>query len=172
VKPRTHSPATHTGPLLAVLDEEIRLLELRRSQLEALSVAIVERDDERMESLLGEIQQAVDSQADADLRLKAVRRALADDMGFPIEQVRLELLIERLRGGERTEIERRRRRIIDRAERLRRQHLHTSILLLECTRINRLLLEALFPQSKGLDTYVNGGPDRWCPDTGTVSAEG
>ena len=159
------------GELLTVLDEEIQLLDLRRSQLEALSVAIVERDDTRLEVLLDEIQQTMTLQADVDLRLDGLRGALAGDLSLPVERVKLGALAQLLAGQQRAEIELRRRRIVEMAERLQQQHLQTSVLLSECARVNRLLLEALFPQSKGVDTYGQGGAQRWWPETGVVNAE-
>ncbi|KPK85895.1 MAG: hypothetical protein AMJ81_02480 [Phycisphaerae bacterium SM23_33] len=169
--PAQNSLMIHTEQLLAILDEEIWLLELRRSQSDALSAALIQSDDARMEALLNEMHQTLQSQAHVDLRLNAVRRALADDLALPTQRVRLQLLIGRLHGRERAEMESRRQQIIDLAERLQRQHLQTSILLLECARINRMLLEALFPQSKGVDTYSSGGQERWWPGTGLVNAE-
>ena len=161
----------HLGELLAALDEEIRLLDLRRSQLEALSVAIVARDDARMEALLQQTQATAQMQADVDERLERTRRALAVGLGCPPDEMKLQRLTEMLHGRERAELESRRRRIVELAQRLRQQHLQTSVLLSECARINRLLLEALFPQSKGVDTYSNGGQERWWPETGVVNAE-
>jgi len=157
--------------LLTVLDEEIRLLDLRRSQLEALSVAIVERDDDRLEVQLDEIQQTAALQADVDVRLENVRRGLAGDLAMPPEQLKLHVLADLFEGRRRAEIESRRRRIIDLAERLQRQHMHTSVLLSECARVNRLLLDALFPQGKGVDTYGSDGQERWRPETGMIRAE-
>ena len=162
---------THVGELLTILDEDIQLLDLRRSQLEALSVAIVERDDARLEALLNEIQQMLELQAGVDLRLDRIRGALAGDLSLPVQRVKLQALAGLLQGRDRAEIESRRRRIVELSERLRQQHLQTSVLLSECARVNRLLLEALFPQSKGVDTYGHDGPQRWWPDTGVVNAE-
>ena len=105
--------------LLAVLDAEIELLDARRSQLEALSVAIVARDDARMEALLNEIQDMAQPQADVDLRLEQVRRALAGALACPRERMTLQFLTEVLQGRQRAEIESRRRRIVELAQGLR-----------------------------------------------------
>jgi len=161
----------HADQLLAALDEEIRLLEIRTSQMKALSAAIVERAESAMENLLGEMQQAQDAQAGVDARLKQTRAALAGDLACPERDVKLGWLAERLGEPQRTQIRRRRRRVLDLAEALRQQQLRTSILLAECARVNRLLLESLFPRSKAVDTYSGRGPERWRPDTGVVSAE-
>ena len=161
----------HLAGLLSTLDEEIRLLELRQSHLERLSVAVIERDETGMEGLLGDMQQVLQSQLEVDRRLRQAQSALAGDLGCPPEQVRLQLLAERFQGRHRANIESRRKRIVDLAEGLRRKHLRTSVLLRQCARINRLLLEAIFPQSKEVATYSTEGHERWRPDTGLVSAE-
>ena len=50
--------------------------------------------------------------------------------------------------------------------------MRTVMLLGECARINRMLLEAMFPHSEGVVTYGAGGAEPWQPDAGLVDAEG
>jgi flagellar biosynthesis/type III secretory pathway chaperone len=157
--------------LAACLDEEISLLDRRRGQLEALSGAILDRDDGRMEALLGEIEQTMQEQRSVDLRLQAMRAALANALACRPEEVKLAALVERLQGRQRTDLDYRRQQIIVLTDRLRQQHLETCLFLLESSRINRLLLESLFPNSEPVVTYGTDGRDQWRPDTGLVDAE-
>jgi len=69
------------------------------------------------------------------------------------------------------DLEDRRQQIIVLTSKLRQQHLETCLFLLESSRINRLLLESLFPDSEPVVTYGADGQDQWRPDTGLVDAE-
>ncbi len=157
--------------LLAALDQEIRLLTQRQAQLERMSEAILRHDEDRLEDLLGEMQQALDDQARADRRLRQAQAALAQALGCGSRPVRLRLLAQRLAGRQRAQLESRRRRIVALALDVRRQHLRTIVLVRECARINRLLLETIFPGSREVETYTAGGAERWRPNTGLVNAE-
>jgi hypothetical protein len=157
--------------LPALLDEQIALLTLKRSQLEALSTLLVQRDEDPMERLLAQMEQSQALQADTDLRLSALRSALADELGGPADSVRLGALLEYLPQGLRESVAFRREQIADLADQTRRQHLQTSLLLMECSRINRLLIEALFGQTRSCQTYDPSGAAAWQSDAGLVDAE-
>lgn len=157
--------------LLPVLDEGIALLDLRRSQLEAVSCAVIGRDDTALEPLIGRIEQARQSQARADLKLKALCRNLAESLGQGRQKVRLAELIDKLPEPQRLAIDCRRQQISLQAQRFRKQHLETAVLLSECARVNRLLLEALLPGSETVTTYEKGGAAMWRSGTHLVDAE-
>jgi flagellar biosynthesis/type III secretory pathway chaperone len=140
-----------------LLDEESRLLELRRSQLDSLCGAVVDRDDEAVGRLLEQIEQARALQTSADAKLQSVRGHLAKVLGVPPSGMRLSVLVDRLEGPVRYELARRRERIMDLAARLQREHLRAVMLLNECARINRLLLESLLPGAETVTTYGRGG---------------
>ena len=173
----TANGQTMVAELLDLLDEEIVLLDLRRRQLEALSEAIAVRDNDRLEMLLEEVERTLEMQAGVDAKLRALRASLAEEMAGPgrvplrDDEVRLSDLARMLGGERRQAIERRRTEIVRLAGELRTQHLRTAVLLTECGRINRLLLEAIFPQSRSVTTYGEGGSSSWRPDTGLVDAE-
>ena len=168
------SPAARTNiveTLEGLLDEEVSLLDLRRSQLRSLCGAIIERDDEAVERLLDQIERAQELQSVTDEKLDTVRRALAEHLACPPSEVKLSTLIAELPEPLRGRLAARRQRIIDLAERLQIEHMRTVMLLGECARINRLLMESLFPDSRGVTTYSVAGSDPWRPDGGLVDAE-
>jgi len=157
--------------LIRLLDDEIHLLEHRCVQLAALSQATLQRDDERLEGLLDEIEQAQHTQAQTDLRLQALRSALAEFFDWPVAQMRLSRLIEELSGDRRPKLAYRREQILLLSERLKRQHLETTLVVAECARINRLLLESLFPELRNDTTYGGHGESSWDPDVRLVDVE-
>jgi len=157
--------------LSASLDEQIDLLDLRRRQLAELGEAVVANDNDLLEKLLQEIEDAQGRQAAADRRLREARAAVAEAMGCAASQVRLGELAESLKGPQRTDLERRRSRIIDLSGQLRREHLKAAVLLTECSRVNRMLLACFLPRSQSVTTYTNSGPSRWREGAGLVDTE-
>lgn len=157
--------------LRCLLDEETALLDLRRSQLVSLCESILERDDDAVERTLEQVERAQQLQAETDAKLNALRLRLADALHLDREEVRLSALIGLLDEPLRAPLAERRQRLIDLAEQLQLQHLRTVMLVTECARINRMLLEGLFPDSEGVATYGMRGAEPWQPDTGLVDAE-
>jgi len=157
--------------LASALDDEARLLELSRAQLAGLTQAALQRDEERLGQLLDEIQTAERFHETTERTISDVRRALADKLACSREQVTLGWLSEHLPQQERTAIQRRKDHIARLLEGLQKEHLETAMVLGECARVNRRLLEGLFPQASGTDTYTHDGHSRWRPDGGVIDAE-
>jgi len=158
--------------LTAVLDEEVALLHARRRQMAALSDTIVQRDNDAMGKLLQEMELAQDRQDRLDGELSEVRRRLAGALGVSPGAMRLEMVIQRLSGARRSAVESRRAAAMDATEALQRQHLQTSVLLIESARINRALLETLFPETRTAATYGAGGAaEGWSASARLVDSE-
>ncbi|MBS3734229.1 MAG: flagellar export chaperone FlgN [Phycisphaerae bacterium] len=157
--------------LAAVLDEEIDLLAARRDQLARLTVAIPGGDERATERLLQQMERTQQAQAQTDNRLRAARNAMASALACDASQLRLSRLVDRLDGADRDRIERRRARIVALVEAVRREHIKAAMLLSECARINRELLESLFPASTPVTTYGAAGRESWRPHTGLVDTE-
>jgi len=157
--------------LVAVLDEEIALLIKKQSELAALADSIVERDDERLAGLLVEMQQTQQAQSATDVKLDALRNIFAERLLCRPEELKLSRIIESLDEDDRLTVDYRRQQIVVLGEQLRREHLETAILLAESARINRLLLEGLFPQSRPVTTYDIDGQKSWRPGAGLLNTE-
>lgn len=157
--------------LTTVLDQEIELLELKRLQMANLYAAIVERDDAVMETLLEQMEHAQRHQEAVDARMAAIRAIMAKSMGAAPATVRLAMLVEMLPAEMSAAIAVRREKIVDLADRLRKQHMSTSLLLRECSRINRMMLEALLSGPAALTTYGTGGKTEWRSREGLLDTE-
>ncbi|HUS92814.1 MAG TPA: hypothetical protein VM695_13230 [Phycisphaerae bacterium] len=166
-----HQTQGEAASLEALLEEEAALLDLRRGQLASLSAAIVDRDEEATERLLGQIERAQQLQDATDRKVNAARRALAGALGCPVGADRLSDLIERLGEPQRGRLTAKRERIIELIQRLQRQHLRTVVLLAESARIHRLMMEALLPGGAGLTTYSAAGRNTWQRAAGLVDTE-
>jgi len=157
--------------LLRIMDEEIALLDVRRRQMGLLAEAILDSDDDAMEKLLSQIEHAQQQQSAVDLRLSAIRNTIALALKMATDQMRLSWLIKQLPPQEAVEIEYRRQQIILLVSKFRRQHMTTAILLVESARINRMMLESIFPQGETVETYDAGGVRPWRRSAGLVDTE-
>lgn len=166
--PRT---AQRVALLSSLLDEEIELLEIRSQQMTRLAEAILGRGEEGMEPVLAEMEHVAGQQENTDRRLRAARRDLAEAFGVEAGDLKLCELIDRLGEPLAADLDRQRDMIVRLAGRLRRQHLETSVLLAECSRVNRMLLEGLLPAGQTVTTYGRGGTADWKPQAGLLDTE-
>lgn len=157
--------------LLSLLEEEIELLRVRTRQFDELYDAILHRRDERMESLLEAMTDAQHRQVDLDGKLQTLRTIFARALGVEENTIRLSRLIDWLDGTHATDLRNQREQIILLAERLKKKHLTTAVLLSESARINRMLLEGLLPKADSVTTYGTGGTKPWQMNSGLVDAE-
>lgn len=157
--------------LTGLLDEQIALLTLRASQLDALATLLVERNDRAMERLLEQMTQSQALQADTDRRLADARAALAAALDCDVRAVRLSALESRVGEGLAEALGFRRKQLAGLADQVRHKHLRTALLLVECARINRMLIEGLFGRTGACRTYDPSGAAAWDTDAGLVDAE-
>jgi len=157
--------------LLGILDEEIALLNKKSAELEALSNAIIERDDARLVTLLEEMEETLQAQSATDVKLDALRATFAEITGCSHSEMKLSRLIETLGEGEKVKVDYRRQQILILAERLRDQYMSVGITLRESARINRVILEGLFPEVRPVTTYSASGSKYWTPETGLLDSE-
>ncbi len=158
--------------LANLLDTEIKILDLRGRQMVAMRRHISDRDDAALGSLLAEIEETRDFQETSQYELLAIHRVLAQVFCYEGDgEMRLSWLIPQLSPNDQTLISYRRQQIVELSAVLHREHTHTSMLLRECMRINRLLLENLLPRDETAGTYEAGGRAAWRPQVGLVDTE-
>ena len=171
MNPGFHADRRLTDELVGVLDEEIDLLNRKRGELETLCQAVTERDDERMGALIEQMEQTHRDQRAADVKLDALRGALARSRGVAPGDMSLSVLIDSMQEQESLALEYRRQQIVILADELRRKHVAAAMLLAESARINRMFLDRLTPQSQSVETYSAKGAKSWRDGTGIVDAE-
>ncbi len=160
-----------TGELLKALDAEIDLLDRRRMLLGRLSAVISERDYDRLEGLLSEMEQAHEAQGGVDIRLEAVRNAFASAWGLAPTGTKLADIMDRLDPERRAEVDYRREQIVLHAETLQRENFRMAVILSETSKVNRKLMAALFPRMTSVTTYGTSGSNTWKTGDGLVDAE-
>lgn len=158
-------------PLIACLDAQIDLLNRREVELDSLSEAIIANDNERMEHVLDEMTRSRQLQQQADADLQAERAGLAHALGWPERQTRLANLVELAEADCRQRLRLRRREVLERAARISLKHRQTAVLLAECTRINRMLIDCMAGTDRRVTLYGQGGAQHWQGDGGLMDTE-
>ena len=157
--------------LIAVLDEQISMLELRQSQLETLTDAIAERCEEALGRLLNEIEQTQRYQETADVKLRAIRRTLGEFYHCDAEKIKLSILAQHMDQSDRLAVEYRRQQIILLIGTLRGKHAQAVAQLVESARVNNMMLESLFPSNETVTTYDAFGAESWKSGAALVDSE-
>jgi flagellar biosynthesis/type III secretory pathway chaperone len=157
--------------LLEALDRELELLAAKRAEMEQLLAALARRDDAALERLLSRMEQGEREQSQADRDVERISSDLAAEVGCPVERPRLSELAAYLPPDLARALEDRRQALTSHLRQLRRKHMEMSMLLHECQKINRLLLECLLRESSGPGTYSANGNMRHRDGGGVMRAE-
>ena len=165
-----HGVESVVEDLLVALDNETQLLELKRSQLAELSGMLLRNDNEAVEALLEQIEQTEQAQSQMARRLQGLRETLAGAFGCNAKGFKLAWLIDQLPHEQALALTHRRRQVTEKVNEFRKQHIQTTILLTECSRITGMMLDSLAPTS-AVVTYDTEGSDRWRAEAGLLDME-
>jgi hypothetical protein len=171
------SPALETGitSLLPVLDEDIRHLEGTLSRMDTLRSLLIKREEAALEKLLDEIRRQADTYKANEQKRQQLRRDLAADLGCAEGDLTLSKLQRELIGPSRPGAEQRwgaaladrQARLRSLAIQLKREYTLTVLLVRDCLRFNRSLMQAFFGSGgKGGATYSPTGTAKH--DIGTM----
>lgn len=154
-----------------MLDQEIALLEKTRSQFDRMARIVLDRDEETLETLMEEIAATHRLQQQTEQKLFAIRTTLAGFMKRPMKKMRLAHLVQELPRKFADPLKDRRKTLLDLTEQVRRSHTRAATVITECARVNRMLLENLFPNKQAVTTYGAGGQSTYGLDVGLVDME-
>jgi len=158
---------TQVTALLDVLDEDIRHVEDTLVRLDTLRELLIKRDNDALEKLLVETRKQSENYVATELRRQGVRRDLAKELGWTERDLTVTKLLPHVAeplAGALTERQTRLKALISR---LKREHTLTAMLILDCRRFNRSLLDVfLGPAAKTGAVYSPTGSVR--PPTGTA----
>ena len=130
--------------LLAILDDDIRHVEATISHLDRLRALLIKREDRALEQLLGELPEHEQAQARTEQRRQALRRELADELGYGAQRLTLSALQRALSGPRRAAVADRQTQLKSRLGQLKREYTLTHALVAECARFNRSLMRVFF----------------------------
>ncbi|MCY2927186.1 MAG: hypothetical protein NT031_17480 [Planctomycetota bacterium] len=166
-----HVPDNALGQLTDALDRELAILDRREKQTDELRRAIIQADDAEMESLLERMGQTDQEQSLVDAEVGALRAAISAMIDPRGVTMKLSELARRLPPEGSRAIEGRRERIVRKIGDLRRLHVETAVLLAECARINRMLLDTMLRGGGTVATYDARGAHHRARSGGLLSAE-
>lgn len=127
--------------LLAVLDKDIQYLQNNLTKLNELRGLVVKRDEASLQKLLERIQSEPNGYKENELARRQLREELAYAMDCRFEQMTLSRLETELSGEKKNEVAQRKMNLKTLAEKLKKEHLSTMMLLSDCARLNSMLLK-------------------------------
>jgi len=130
--------------LLGVLDKDIEHVEQSLTHLNDLRSFVIKRDSVALGQLLEKIRAQVDNYVANELKRLSLRKELADAFGCEPEQLNLSRLEANAVEQDKAQISRRKTKLARLTNKLREEHIATAMLLAECGRLNRLLINTIF----------------------------
>jgi len=145
--------------LAAFLD--CRTDQMRRTleRLDQLRAAVIRRDERAMAEMLEQTRQESQLRDELDAVQVALGQRLAAAFGLT-EPVNLTRLCAALDAEQAERFRQKQRTLLELAERVRLEHSAAEMLLRECARCNRLLLDAIVGRSAQHNTYDPQGQAR------------
>jgi len=162
MRPTTAEIRNKVDELLVVLDNDIQYISRSLSHLDQLRSLVIKRDHEELGRLLENIRKEADIGTVNELKRQSIRKQLAAALDCRADQLRLSMLKSLLPKEMAAQVSRRREQLLDLTEQLRRQYQSTAMLVSECARLNRMLLDSVFNlRTADAVTYdANGTPAR------------
>ncbi len=158
--------------LLAVLDTDIRHIHQSLSYLNELRSSVIKRDDAALGRLLELIRGMSEDYRSHESKRQLVRKELAGALGCSFQQVTLTRLEAILPSDKREQVARKKAELASLIQQLKKEHLSTALLLSECARINRMLLNEIFNMgNSGTVYYAPNGAAKRQNDTAFVNLQ-
>jgi hypothetical protein len=144
--------------LLDVLNEDIRHVEAALVRLDTLRKLLIKRDEGALAKLLEEIRGQGETYVATERKRQELRQDLASGLGWKEKEVTLTNLLSHVTGDLGTTLAQQQAKLKDLIVRLKREHTLTAMLILDCRRFNRSLLQVfLGPAGKTGTTYSPTG---------------
>ena len=144
--------------LLSVLERDVEHVEWSILKLNELRGFVIKRDEKGLTGLLEDIKnESLEYGANEQKRLD-IRRQVADALNCPPETITVSVLKTRVAEQLKTQFSDSQKKLKILLEHLRREYVTTAILLADCSRINSLLLKAVFERGRvNLVCYDSAG---------------
>lgn len=143
MKTETFKLEEKVSQLLAVLDRDIQNIHINLSRLNELRSFVVKRDNASMQKLLEGIQSESNSYKENDSERRRLREELANILGCSFKEMTLSRIETKLSAEKKNEVTERKIKLKTLAEKLKKEHLSTVMLLTDCARFNSMLLKGI-----------------------------
>lgn len=157
---------------LNVLTRDVRRLQMTLSWLDEMRGFVIKHDDVALQKLLETIQSQAGSFNDNELKREFLRKELAILLDRDPGKITLSALELELFGEKKAQVTRMKAQLQALVEELKQEHLKTTMLLSDCSRFNRLLLENVFELGSTREiTYSPSGFAERNSETGFVNMQ-
>lgn len=148
--------------LMTVLDIDISHLQESLLRLNDLRMLVIKRDSDNLEKLLAAIEASTNSHKENERRRQQICQYLAEAIGIGSRYAALTDIEQMIDGNLKQEFNRKRLKLKVLAAELKNDHTRASMLLADCARVNRMLLDSIFGAGKGREISYssNGGARR------------
>lgn len=154
---------------LPFLDRQIEYLEQAKKLFDEFRAALIRRDIEELEEVRQHLEAKEAQRQELDRQTESCRRCLAAALNCGPEDVCISRLCRAADPPTARELQKRQRRARDLAAEVKTVHLATELLLRECARINRRMLETITGQPTPSSIYDARGRAAWKPATGLMN---
>ena len=148
--------------LMMVLDIDIAHLQESLLRLSDLRMMVIKRDNDKLRKLLMTIEASTNSHKENEQRRQQICQYLAEAVGIEKKYAALADIEAMIDGPMKLEFNRRRLKLKALAFEVKKDHLSASMLLVDCARVNRMLLDNIFGGGKGreISYSANGSAKR------------
>jgi hypothetical protein len=144
--------------LLALLDADAVRLGITLSHLNNLRAGVIKRDEAAMAQLLETIKSQQDDRDAIENKRSELRQIAAAAFGCTAEEVNLSRIMEHVTPELRPQVAQRQQTLSRLVLKLKTEYTATAMLLNECSRFNRMLLDSIVgSRCKGVTTYNASG---------------
>ncbi|NIP26136.1 MAG: hypothetical protein GWN67_12645 [Phycisphaerae bacterium] len=172
MKAKTISIEDKVDELLLVLDEDIRHIQQSLSRLNELRSLVIKRDDVSLGKLLETIRSESEGYRKHELHRQSIRKELADALGCGLGQMTLSTLEAGLPKEKKEQVTEKKAKLNSLIKELKKEHLSTALLLSECARFNKMLLESIFNFGNTRTVYYgSNGATKQQNDTAFVNLQ-
>ena len=148
--------------LMMVIDIDIAHLQESLLRLNDLRMLVVKRDNDKLGKLLMTIEASTNSHKENEQRRQQICQYLAEAAGIDSKYATLVDIEGMIDGPMKMEFNRKRLKLKVLVSEVKNDHLSASMLLADCARVNRMLLDGIFGGGKGreISYSANGSAKR------------
>jgi hypothetical protein len=146
-----------TSELFAFLDDSVLSMQHMLGKLNELRAAVIRRDQDTLQQMSDQMPEMAALQDGMQRRQRQICQAFAGPLNCPADKINLSYLASFLEPPKAGELKTKQRLLKDLISRLSRERLATQLLLRECERLNRMILDGMIGKANQTCTYGSAG---------------
>jgi hypothetical protein len=146
-----------TAELFAFLDDSAVSMQHMLDKLNELRAAVVRRDQNTLQEMFDQMSEMTALRDGMQRRQQQLCQAFAVPLNCPAEKINLSYLALFLESSKADELKTKQRMLQELVGRLSRERRATELLLRECERLNRIILDGMIGRANQTYTYGSAG---------------